>query len=160
MIVVSDTTAISNLLQVGCAELLPDLFERVLAPPAVLQELKAWHRHPPVWLEIVPVRDNTQTEKFSHLVHRGEAEAIALALEVRPDWILLDDSDGRQVAREAGLPILGLMGVLLLSKKKGLLQEVGPLMDRLQNDAGFFLSRKVRAEVLRLAGEEQRADVV
>ncbi len=155
MIVVSDTTAISNLLTVGQAELLPQLFHRVLAPPAVFAELLAWHDTLPVWLEVVTVRDTARVIHYRQLVHAGEAEAIALALEVKPDWLLLDDSDGRRLAKAEGTPVLGLMGVLLMAKECGLLTEMLNLMNRLRDEAGFFLSERVRQEILNLAGERE-----
>lgn len=153
MIVVSDTTAISNLLQIGRDHLLPDLFGSVLIPPAVRDELQVCHTKLPKWLEVMEVAASHQKEAFRKRLHPGEAEALALALQVRPDWILLDDSDGRRAAKEEGLPVLGLMGVLLLAKKQGLLTEVKPLMLQLLQDAGFYLSHEVWAEVLRLAEE-------
>ncbi|MEI6537357.1 MAG: DUF3368 domain-containing protein [Verrucomicrobiaceae bacterium] len=154
MIVVSDTTAVSNLLTVGRAELLPQLFERVLAPPAVFSELLAWHENLPTWLEVMTVTDQLRVERYAAFVHPGEAEAIALALETEADWLLLDDSDGRRLAKAEGAPVLGLMGVLLLAKRRGVLANVRPLMDRLRDEAGFYLSDKVRREIIRLADEE------
>ena len=154
MIVVSDTTAISNMLTVGRAELLPQLFRRVLAPPAVFAELLAWHDALPAWLEVTTVSDTARVIRYRQLVHAGEAEAIALALEVRPDWLLLDDSDGRRLAKAEGVPVLGLMGVLLMAKERGLLSEVRSLMDRLRDETGFFLSGRIREEILKLAGEQ------
>ena len=155
MIVVSDTTAISNLSTIGSVELLRSLFDRVLVPTAVYAELLAWHDDLPDWLEVVPVRDIARVTEFHKSVHAGEAEAIALALEVRPDWLLLDDSDGRKLARQKGLPVLGLLGCLLLAKQRGFINRVSELLDRLQNEAGFYLNDQVREEVLRLAGESR-----
>lgn len=153
MIVVSDTTAISNLLTIGRAELLITLFERVIIPPAVWTELLAFHSELPDWLEVVTVSQGQRVRDYQRLVHSGEAEAIALALEVRPDWLLIDDSDGRRLAKQEGAPVIGLMGVLLLAKEQGLLPCVKPVIEALESQAGFYLSAAVRLEVLRLAGE-------
>lgn len=153
MIVVSDTSAVSNLLHIGQEDLLPALFERVLIPRAVLQELRAAHPSLPPWLDVRTVSNEQRVTDLRGRVHPGEAEALVLAAEVHADWVLVDAGDGRKLARELGLPVLGLMGVLLLAKRQGLLQEVRPWMDRLQEEAAFFLSPSVRAEVLRLAGE-------
>ncbi|MDZ4403101.1 DUF3368 domain-containing protein [Prosthecobacter sp.] len=153
MIVVSDTTAISNLLTIGRTDLLITLFERVIIPPAVWTELLAFHPEVPDWLEVVTVSQGQRVRDYQRLVHAGEAEAIALALEVHPDWLLIDDSDGRRLAKQEGTPVIGLMGVLLLAKEQGLLPSVKPLIDALESLAGFYLSGAVRDEVLRLAGE-------
>lgn len=153
MIVVSDTTAVSNLLTVGRADLLVSLFRRVLIPPAVWAELLAFHSDLPDWLEVVTVTDSSRVLAFQKQVHPGEAEAIALALEVKPDWLLIDDADGRKLAKSEGAPVVGLMGVLLMAKRDGFLTEVKTLMTSLASEAGFYLSAAVRDEVLRLANE-------
>lgn len=153
MIVVSDTTAVSNLLTVGHSHLLAALFGRVLIPPAVWAELLAFHSDLPDWLEVVTVTDSKRVMDYRRHVHAGEAEAIALAIEIKPDWLLIDDADGRKLAKAEGAPVVGLMGVLLMAKREGLVSEVRPLMDSLANEAGFYLSSAIRHEVLRLAGE-------
>ena len=83
----------------------------------------------------------------------GESEALALALEIRADLILIDEAAGRAMAKRMGVPFIGVFGVLLEAKRSGLIGAVLPLLDRLQNDHGFYLSAPVRDEVLRLAGE-------
>lgn len=57
--------------------------------------------------------------RFSRIVDRGEAEAIELAKELRADRLLIDECKGRQLAIEEGMPVIGLVGVTLLAKKKG-----------------------------------------
>jgi len=153
MIVVSDTTAISNLLKVGRIDLLSALFGRVIIPPAVRSELLAWHESLPAWLEVIAPMDSARVERFRREIHIGEAEAIALGLELHADWVLVDDSEGRRLAKTEGAHVLGLMGVLLLAKRRGQIPEVRSLMNALIETAGFFLSPGVRDEVLRLAGE-------
>ena len=69
------------------------------------------------------------------------------------DWLLIDDSDGRRLAKAEGAPILGLMGVLLMAKEAGLVDNVKSLIDRLREEANFFLSDRLREEILKLAGE-------
>jgi uncharacterized protein len=50
--------------------------------------------------------------------------------------------------------IIGLVGVLLSAKRKGLLASVAPLLQRLEDDAGFRLSQSLKADALRAAGEK------
>lgn len=151
--VVADTTVISNLLAIGQIELLRALFGRVLVPPTVHAELLAWHDEPPTWIEVVPVTDSPLLRKARRAVHAGEAEAIALAHQTRPEWLIIDDSEGRRFAVECGVPIIGLLGCLLLAKRAGHVTAISSLLDKLQNDAGFYLSLSLKREVLRKAGE-------
>ncbi len=130
MIVVSDTSGISNLQTIGCAGLLPALFGRVAIPPAVLQELQRFHNDLPPFLEV-----------------------IALALELRADRLLLDEAVGRAVARREGLRLVGVVGVLLAAKRRGPVPIVRPLLDRLRSEAGFRISRDLHGGALREAGE-------
>jgi len=158
--VVSDTSPIRALGHLGLLDLLRDLFGQVLVPPAVASEL----RLPPGSLSAVEVgqlpfvqvqapHSLAQVQRFLQSLDPGESEALALALEVRAAAILIDEAAGRAMAKQVGLPLVGVVGILLRAKQRGLIPLVGPLMDRLENDLGFFLSAKVRAEVLRLAGE-------
>jgi predicted nucleic acid-binding protein len=126
MIVVSDTSPLNYLVLIGHIEILPVLFERVVAPPAVLRELCQsgapldvidWSSSPPSWLEVVTptvVRDISQ-------LGLGEVEAISLAQEMNADRLLVDERKASLVARQLGLTITGTLGVLSLAANKGLL---------------------------------------
>src|SRR5205809_6670839 len=111
MIVVSDTSPITALLTVGQAELLRKLFGEVVIPPAVKAELDRTHSALPKWLQVRQLRDQAQALAFERVVDRGEAEAIALAQELRANWLLIDERKGRRLAKEAGVRVLGLVGV-------------------------------------------------
>jgi predicted nucleic acid-binding protein len=84
---------------------------------------------------------------------QGESEAIALALEVRTGQILIDERDGREVARRFGLEPVGVIDILIRAKARGLIVAVSPLLDRLQSELNFFISLALRTEALRLVGE-------
>ena len=124
MIVVSDTSPLNYLVLIEGAGILPLLFGRVLAPPAVMVELRhpgtpptvrAWAAAPPAWLE---VRTPTSVDPSLSL-GAGEAEAISLARELCADAILIDERKGIQAARQLGLFATGTLGVLELAAEKG-----------------------------------------
>lgn len=118
MIVVSDTTPLVYLILVECDGFLPVLYDRVVAPRAVISELshrkapelvRQWAMPPPDWLEVKsPHRPVRQSPPFGP----GELEAMALAEELHADALLIDDSDGRQEAVRRQLPVLGTLRVL------------------------------------------------
>ena len=84
----------------------------------------------------------------------GEAETIALALELGADLVLLDEKEGRHAAQRLGLRVLGVVGVLLEAKVSGNIDAVRPLLDGLRQTAGFYLSSPVYKHALSLAGEK------
>ena len=65
------------------------------------------------------VRDAALVRHLKLLLDVGEAEAIALAIEIQADLLLLDERRGRVVAKELGLAVTGLLGVLLVAKQQG-----------------------------------------
>jgi len=85
----------------------------------------------------------------------GEALAISLAVSMQVP-ILVDDAIGRQVARAKGLNVIGACGILLAAKQRGLITDVGTVMDAWKRTIGYFISDSLQAEVLRRAGEPQR----
>src|SRR2546429_6010030 len=108
MVVVADTSPINYLVLIDQIGILPQLYTRILIPPAVLEELKHpvaaesvrdWAANPTSWLEVL-------TPKSSVIVAQldlGESEAIALATEMHVDVLLIDDLAGRQEAARRGL---------------------------------------------------------
>jgi len=153
MIVVSDTSAVSNLVQIRADHLLQDLYGQVLIPPSVDTELRRFHASLPTWIMQRAPSDREFMHRLASELDLGEAEAIALAKEVRADWLLIDEKVGRQVARREGLALLGLGGVLLMAKDQGLIPEVGSHLDQLERHAGFYLGQQVKTELLHRAGE-------
>ena len=84
---------------------------------------------------------------------RGEAQSIALSLELKADLILLDEKEGRRAAQRLGLRTLGVVGVLLEAKALGEIEHIRPHLDALRQAAGFYLSKSVYRTALAAAGE-------
>jgi predicted nucleic acid-binding protein len=153
MIVVSDTSCISNLLTIGKADLLAELFGEVIIPPTVERELRRFHSALPAFLNVVAPARNDFVARLSRELDAGEAEAISVAFELKADRLLIDEKAGRTVALREGLAIIGIVGILLAAKQKGLLPSLTALLNRLETEAGFHLSQGVRAAALKAAGE-------
>jgi len=153
MIVVSDTSPLTALLTVGEAGLLPRLFAEVVIPEAVQAELLRSHPQLPDWLRVRVVGDRHQVSRFAEVVDAGEAEAIALALELRADRVLMDERRGRRLAGQQGLRVVGLLGVVLLARQQRLIPSACALLERLDREAGMYLAKDVRETALRTVGE-------
>jgi hypothetical protein len=88
---------------------------------------------------------------------RGEADSIALTLELRADLLLMDKREGRCAAQRMGLAVIGVVGVRLDARASGHLRLLRPRLDALRQMAGFFLSDSVCHHALSLAGVEPSA---
>jgi predicted nucleic acid-binding protein len=151
MLVVSDASPINILVRIGHITVLPKLFQSVVIPPAVSQELshvrtpkdvRDWLATRPAWLHVrAPSRvDPTLTRD------PGEREAICLAREIRADAILLDDLRARQIAGKFGLNVTGTVGVLALAADRGWLVLRDALAALARTD--FRLSEELVRKVL------------
>ncbi|MCZ7669537.1 MAG: DUF3368 domain-containing protein [Chloroflexi bacterium] len=83
----------------------------------------------------------------------GEAQGIALALELGADLLLIDGRLGRMTAKYFNIEIIGLLGILIQAKQEGLIEKVKPLVDQLRFEIGFRISSQLYQEVLHLAQE-------
>ena len=163
MIVVSDTSPLSNLIELDQLYLLPALFDEVVIPSHVATELLT-HPDPDFILAFRKAREEawltektTSNRQFvSRLqidLDQGEAEAIALTLELNADALLIDERAGYRIAQKHQILAIGVLGVLVRAKSQNLIPEVKPLLDQLRDEIGFYLSNSVYQQVLSLAGE-------
>ena len=153
MIVVSDTSPITNLVDIGHLELLRTLFGVVLVPREVFRELAAGAIALPEWIEVRDVHDRTRVADLESRLDLGEAEVLVLAIETRANLVLVDERRGRTVAKGLGVRTIGVLGILLRAKSEGHINAVAPLLDELIHTAGFYVSAALRAQTLRLARE-------
>jgi uncharacterized protein len=160
VIVVSNTSPVTNLAAIGQLDLLRRIYGAVLLPRAVLDELNRGPNQPPVaeaetrgWISVMPVANKALVASLLVDLDAGEAEAIALAVESHADLLLIDERLGRQVAARFGLKTVGILGVLLKAKHDGHVASVKSAMDALKLEAGFYVDDELYQAVLRTAGE-------
>jgi predicted nucleic acid-binding protein len=146
MIVVADTSPILYLLLLNQLELLPQLYQHILIPSIVRDEmfargapiaLQQWIEQPPSWLKI-RVPQQIAAAELKRL-DPGERAAIQLAQELSADLLIIDDKAGRQVALSMGLRITGLLGVLSDATTLNLI-DLPTTLDRLFLEANFRAS--------------------
>lgn len=161
MTVVSNTSPLTNLAAIGQFALLHELYGTIQIAEEVWEELNAFGQPWPgsrevanaPWISQNQVKNKELVQALRRDLDRGEAATIALAIELNADLVLLDEQDGRRAAQRMGLRPLGVLGVLLQAKKKGLVSAVKPHVDDLRQTAGFYLSDAVYQTVLNLAEE-------
>ena len=159
MIVVSDTTPITYLLQIKQENLLQHLYKKLIVPPTVQKEL----------LQFAPMQKETEqlfraewisVQSPSFLmelpelfeIDRGEWEALSLALEIRADLVLIDERLGTALAKQLNLKPIGLLGILIEAKRQQLIPAVKPLLDNLIAKR-FFLTKDLYHKILSIVNE-------
>ncbi len=158
MIVVSDTSPITNLIRIDQLDLLQQLFEIVIIPRKVYEELSEYETQKDeidnrTWIFIKDVENSIEVNELEDKLDIGEAEAIVLAKELKAAFLIIDERKGRKIAEEKGLHIVGLLGVLISAKTKGYLKELKPLLDKLVYEIGFRVSEKLYKKILEEVGE-------
>jgi|694.fasta_scaffold07311_15 predicted nucleic acid-binding protein len=155
MIVVADTSPINYLLLINQIDLLPRLFQQIIIPDVVRDEmldpdappiLQEWIANPPSWLTIqpVPVLDTTL-----HGLDPGEQAAITLAQTLSADLLIIDERLGRQIAEERGIAIIGTLGILDDAANQGLINLAEAIAQLQQTN--FRVSRRIIQALLNKA---------
>lgn len=161
MNVVSDASALINLARIGELDLLHRLYGGLLIPEAVWREIVIEGAGQPgaeevkkaSWIDTHGVANKHLVRALRQDLDAGEAEAIALALEVEADLLLMDERLGRETGRHLGLPYVGLIGVLVTAKRSGLIDTIKSRLDMLRDMAGFRVGEALYTRVLRDEGE-------
>lgn len=161
MIVVSDTSAISNLIVIDKLEILESVFKKILIPTKVYEEILELKNfnfdlvkfESSKFIVKHEVKEKGLVNSLSSRLDLGEAEAITLAKEVHADFLLIDEILGRRVAKEMGIITIGLIGVLVKAKEMKVIKNVKEILDKLISEANFYVSEDLYSEVLRSVHE-------
>jgi predicted nucleic acid-binding protein len=159
--IVSDAGPLIALAKTGQLYILERLFEKVLVPPSVLDELKISTSRSGAaeikraiekgWIEVShPLKI---PKVLMNALDPGEAEAIILARN-RGLVLLVDEKRGRRVAPKEQVKITGTGAVLVAAKQKGIIKQVLPLIDDLRA-CGYRIADPLRLKILKLAHEDR-----
>lgn len=160
-IIISDTSPVSNLIQVEKLDLLKELFHSVIIPPFVDKEIRALSNfdiniesyEKADWIKIIVPKDIDLIKSLEFELDRGECEAIALSKELNSDVLIIDERAGNDVAHQHGIHTMGLIGCLIKAKQEGIIVEVKPYLEELENTAGFYVDKKLKKYVYEMVNE-------
>jgi hypothetical protein len=163
---VSNTSPKLNLAIINQLDLLPEQFGEIWVPPMVIKELRLEEELPGShairgareagWLRVGEVKDQSIVQLLQRDLDRGEAEAIALALQLKAEWTLLDERDARKVAKALGLNVTGLLGILLRAQRQGKSLSLQKMVEELRDNAGFRIGAELVADLLRQSEDPNR----
>jgi len=143
-------------------ELLQDLYEIIMMPTAVKDEILAGGKNAlgvstlkkANWLEINDI-ENANQIKLLHELDQGEAEVLILAAERDACEVILDEKVARMHAHVLGHKVIGTLGIILRAKKKGLIDRLEPLIGSICG-AGIYIHKDIIRCILMEAGEYAR----
>jgi len=135
-IIISDTSCLIALSNIGLLDVLRDLYQEVIITKEVQAEFGG---NLPEWIIVSEVKNKDKQAEIEKIVDKGEASSIALALETKNSTLIIDEVKGRKIAKSFNLDIIGTIGILLLADKKGLITDVLSTILKMIN-RGFRLS--------------------
>lgn len=148
-IIISDTSCFIVLTNIDELNLLQRMYVSVLTTPEVSDE---YGQSLPNWIQVKAAAD-IQLQKVLELqVDKGEASAIALAIETPESTLIIDDFKARKVAERLGLHITGTIGIIIKAKLNGIIPSIKPYLIKIK-ETDFRLSSELEQQSLKQAGE-------
>jgi len=151
-LVVSNSSPLIALDQLGHLDLMRRLFREVKVPAAVVREVSP-QLNLPSWVVEQPLTQPLAPRVLAASLGPGESEAICLAIEQSATQLILDDLPARRLATVLGQPVVGTIGILVAAKQGSLLTEIRPLLDTLIQQHGFFVAPALYNAALKQVGE-------
>src|SRR4051812_45950373 len=127
--IISDTSCLVLLDKIGELYLLQKLFHKIITTQIVAEE---FGKQMPDWIDIQNPVDISSRLVLETLLDKGEASAIALALEREGSLLIIDEQKGRKLAKQLGITITGTLGVLAEAKLSGHIPELRTLLDKVK----------------------------
>lgn len=162
MILVLDASPLITLARIGSLSLLRPLADQIVISEAVYAECVSHAAGRPGSIEIAQadwitrrkVEHRARVEQLHTRIGLGEAETIILAREIGANAIVvLDDATARRFAELEGCRVVGLLGLLVVAKQRGLVSAVRPLLNAMRS-SGFFIGDDLSMTILRQVDEE------
>ena len=161
MSIVSNASPLISLARIGRLDLLERLYETVSIPEAVWREVVVEGAGEPGaeaiassgWIRRYEVANQPLVAALRQELDAGEAEAIALTLELGADLLLMDERLGREAAAHLGVSCVGVAGILIEAKRQGVVSRILPLLDALRTEADYRISDALYERMVRVAGE-------
>jgi predicted nucleic acid-binding protein len=147
--IIADTSCIILLDKIGELNLLHKLFGTIITTADVAKEFG-----PPLpeWVDIIEPHDKNYQSIIENTLDRGEASAIALALELPDSLLIIDELKGRKFAIQLGIKITGTIGIIVEAKNAGIINAVKPLITKIKK-TNFRISEELEKQILDKAGE-------
>lgn len=163
--ILCNTSPIIGLMSIGRLGLLRELFDEIVLPEVVYRELcagsavhqkeideiKDWVSKG--YFKIYKIKNADMVKSMYGKLHFGELEVIIAAKELDLQLAIIDEKAARKMAAEFLVDTIGILGILLLAKRKGLISYVKSDVDKLRMN-GYRISDGLYYQILNIAGEK------
>lgn len=154
--IVSNAGPLIVLLKTSKILILKDLFQKVLVPVAVWEEITAKDYEKSLfdkmeWIETKRIQNMDLAGLLEKLIGRGEAEAIVLAKELRA-ILLMDDAKARKHAKLLNVEVIGTLGLLKMAKNHGVISSMREVIDDMLAK-GYYIADNLIKKILKDANE-------
>jgi predicted nucleic acid-binding protein len=159
MTAVCDMGPLHYLVLIGCDDVLPRIFDRVItarvviaqemADPHTPEEVRQWAANPPRWLEVLEPQQVEAIPSLGMPGVRGDGDRaiIALARELGADVLIVDDRKARREAKNRGIAPLWTLEVLDEAAERGFIDDLSEKLEHLEHRTAFYVGEKARAVI-------------
>lgn len=147
--IIADTSCFIILTNIEELDLLRKVYGQIITTAEIASE---YGKTLPNWVEVGVVQDIDKQKLLEIQVDKGEASALALALEIPGSTVILDDYPARKVVVKLGLDLTGTLGVIIKAKLKGVILSIEPILAKIKQ-TNFRITKEVELEALREADE-------
>lgn len=147
--IISDTSCLILLDKIEELDILNKLFGTIITTREVAEE---FGEPLPLWFELRQPTDKNYQSIIEASVDKGEASAIALAIELEDCLLIIDDLKGRKFAHQLGLSIIGTIGIIVDAKLVGIIPSVKPILAKIKA-TNFRITEQLELLILKRAGE-------
>ena len=148
-LIISDTSCFITLSNIGELDILRLLYKQIITTTEIAAE---FGENLPDWVEIIHVSDKAKQELLEMQVDKGEASAIALALESENPFLIIDDYKARKLANNLKIKHTGTIGVIIAAKQKGIILSIKPILEKIKK-TNFRISGDLELQALMQANE-------
>jgi len=147
--IIADTSCFILLSKIEKLDILKYLYGNVNVTREIANE---YNKKFPDWVKIHSVSETLRQEILEIQVDKGEASAIALAMEIKDSVLILDDYKARKIAETLNLKVTGTIGVIIKAKHTGVINSVKPILESIK-ETDFRMSTEIVNQALKEAGE-------
>ncbi|MDB5132461.1 MAG: hypothetical protein JWR02_2210 [Mucilaginibacter sp.] len=148
-VVIADTSCFIILSNINELNLLKEVYGKIITTPDIVKEFGG---NLPDWVTIKQPADLQKQQILELQIDRGEASAIALALELDGSLLIVDDLEARTLAENLGISITGTLGVIIKAKLNSLIPSIKPFIAKIRK-TNFRISTTLEQLALSQAGE-------